>query len=105
MRAQIDVTATLYLAPASSGGLKRQHTLLVSGAGTLELRPRLLDFRRLGLPRLLAAAQEDTKRGENAAALQKWRHALPIQERKARRGGCREGTKLASLLHSMGVAC
>eukprot|EP00927_Polykrikos_kofoidii_P002742 TRINITY_DN11094_c0_g1_i4.p1 TRINITY_DN11094_c0_g1~~TRINITY_DN11094_c0_g1_i4.p1 ORF type:complete len:773 (+),score=110.11 TRINITY_DN11094_c0_g1_i4:58-2319(+) len=107
LRARLNVTATLYLAPATftGGSTGRRHTLLVSGAGTLELRPRLVDFRRLGLQRLMAAAQEDTKRGENSAALQKWRHALPLQERRARFGGAREATKLSSLLHSMGVCC
>jgi tetratricopeptide (TPR) repeat protein len=85
LRAHLNITATLYLAPPSEGGLssQRRHTLLVSGTGTLELRPRLVDFRCLGLSRLLAAAQEDARRGDNFSALQKWRHALPRQEEKA----------------------
>lgn len=115
MRARINVTATLYLAPggvlpsetvggSSSSAPGRRHTMLVSGAGTLELQPRLVDFRKLGLTRLMNVAHEESRRGENAAALRKWRHALPVQERRARQGGSKDGTKLATLLHSMGVA-
>lgn len=106
LRARLNVTATVYLAPACAppGHLDRRHTLLVSGTGTLELRPRILDYRKLGLMRLMAAAAEDSRRGEQEHALVKWRRALQIQEKRARFGGNREGAKLASLLHSMGVA-
>eukprot|EP00929_Paragymnodinium_shiwhaense_P014758 TRINITY_DN12271_c0_g1_i1.p1 TRINITY_DN12271_c0_g1~~TRINITY_DN12271_c0_g1_i1.p1 ORF type:complete len:786 (+),score=172.92 TRINITY_DN12271_c0_g1_i1:169-2526(+) len=109
-RAQLDITATLYLAPggAVTSACSRvgRHTLVVSGSGTLKLQPRLVDFRRLGLSRLLSAASEDTKRGDNAAGLQKWRYALPLQERRARNAttnAAEEMAKLASLLHHMGV--
>mmetsp|Transcript_123012 Transcript_123012/g.229855 ORF Transcript_123012/g.229855 Transcript_123012/m.229855 type:complete len:713 (-) Transcript_123012:159-2297(-) len=104
LRSRVTITSTLYLARIVTEEEKLTHTLLVSGAGTLELQPRLVELRRLSLPRLLAAAQEDAKRGENQAALQKWKHALPIQERLARSAGGRENTKLAGLLHSMGVS-
>jgi len=99
-RTRISVTATLYV----SHVVGVAHTLLVSGTGTLEMRPRLVELHKLSLPMLLAAAQADTKRGENLEALQKWRHALPMQEREARVAGGKENTKLAALLHSMGVA-
>jgi len=99
-RTRLSVTATLYV----SHVVGVAHTVLVSGTGTLEMRPRLVELHKFSLPMLLAAAQADTKRGENFEALQKWRHALPMQEREARVAGGKENTKLATLLHSMGVA-
>eukprot|EP00929_Paragymnodinium_shiwhaense_P119850 TRINITY_DN91764_c0_g1_i1.p1 TRINITY_DN91764_c0_g1~~TRINITY_DN91764_c0_g1_i1.p1 ORF type:complete len:761 (+),score=99.91 TRINITY_DN91764_c0_g1_i1:100-2382(+) len=105
LRARMDVTATLYVSPVVPGsGNAPKHTLLVSGSGTLEVRPRLVELRFLGLPQLLAAAQEDSKKGDLVGALQKWRHALPMQERNARLGGSKAAAQLASLLHSMGTA-
>jgi len=70
----------------------------------LEVRAKLAELRHLSLSRLLQAAQEDSKRGDHASALQKWQHSLPLQERRARADGSREGTKLAAMLHQMGVA-
>eukprot|EP00928_Gymnodinium_smaydae_P095516 TRINITY_DN8236_c0_g1_i1.p1 TRINITY_DN8236_c0_g1~~TRINITY_DN8236_c0_g1_i1.p1 ORF type:complete len:711 (-),score=133.16 TRINITY_DN8236_c0_g1_i1:228-2360(-) len=104
MRARLRVSATLYRGPAAEDAPGRRHTLMVNGTGTLQLRPKLVDFRRLGLARLVAAAKEDLRRGDHSASLQKLRHALPVQERRAHYCGSQEYVRLGSVLHSMGVA-
>lgn len=103
-RMRLNVTATLYLSRVT-GKDEPFHTLVINSTGTLELRPRTVELGNLRTSRIMTAAQEDAKRGDNYSALQKWRHVLPIKERLAKCTAGRENTKLASLLHSMGVSC
>lgn len=103
-RMRLNVTATLYLSRIAGASEESHHTLVINSTGTLELRPSIVELRRLTTERILGAAQDDAKRGDNSSALQKWRYVLPTQEKLAKGTKGRENTKLASLLHSMGVS-
>lgn len=99
---RVRLTVTVMVYPAT--GSDSSQTLVVNGAGSLGLQPCLADLHHLRLPFLIDLATEDFKRGEYALALQKWQVCLPLQERLARGGCAREGAKLATMLHQMGVA-
>lgn len=103
-RLRLNVTATLYLSRATADGLSSHHALVINSTGTLEVRPRIVKLSRIKPCRILTAAQEDANRGDHSYALQKWKHALPLQERLAKNTGGRENAKLAGVLHSMGVS-